>query len=282
MAKEAQFSSNSHHILRRMWRKQLILPAEHGSWSWLLVPFAVGAVLGGLMHVAVWLAFLGGFAVFLMRQPATVWFRVRRGRARQSDGTAALAWLSLLALVAVGSLFSLLWLGRGALLWLMIPLTVVFAFYIVGSRRGRAGLRTLWMELAGAVALAGMAPAALIAAEGFLSQRAWMLWLLMGLQNGLGAIYVRLRIADTHERPFHRTSVIWWHVGGLLIVIAAVIGGMIPSGGFVPFIGFLLRAVWAVQQVRPVANVKQFGFVEVGVEVISGIWLVVLYSFWSG
>ncbi len=194
MAKEAQMSPNSHHILRRMWRKQLILPAEHGSWSWLLVPFAVGAFIGGTLHPVVWLVLGGGFAVFLMRQPATVLYRVRRGRARQSDGLPALVWLLLLGVIAVGSLIGLLNFGRGVLLWLIIPLTAVFGFYLLGSRRGKAGLRTLWMELAGAVALAGMAPAALIAAEGALSQQAWMLWLLMGLQNGLGAIYVRLRM----------------------------------------------------------------------------------------
>ena len=277
MQQESQLSSNPWQFMRRMWRKQLILPAEHGSWSWLLVPFAVGSVIGGVLHSAVWLVFLGGFSVFLMRQPATVLYRVRRGRARQSDGLPATAWLLLLSVIAVGSLIGLLNLGRVMLLWMLIPMTAVLGFYLIGSRRGRAGLRTLWMELSGAIALAGMAPAAFIAAEGTLSLTAWMVWLLMGFQNALGAIYVRLRIADTHQRPFNRTSVVWWHVGGCLIVIAAAIGGWVPPGSFIPFVGFLWRAVWAIQKVRPVPNVKQFGFVEIGVELLSGIWLVSMY-----
>lgn len=277
MQQKTKSSSNNSLIFKRMWRKQLILPAEHGSWSWLLVPFFVGVLIDGTLQWTVWLVLSGGFSVFLMRQPATVFFRVRRGRARKSDGPPAAAWLLILSVISVGSLIGLLFAGRAALLWLLLPMTAVLAFYLIGSRKGTTGLRTLWMELAGAVALAGMAPAAIIAADGVLSLTAWMVWLLMGLQNALGAIYVRLRIADTHKRPFNRTSVIWWHVGGVVVVATVIVGGMLPIGSFVPFLGFLLRGVWAAQKVRPVVDVKKFGFIEVGVEVLSGIWLVLMY-----
>lgn len=277
MQQKSQTSTKKPSFFGRMWRKQLIMPTEHGSWSWLVVPFLVGAIIGDVRHWAVWLVFAGGFSVFLMRQPATVLYRIRRGRARKSDGPPATAWLFLLIVISIGSLIGLLIFKRAALLWLMLPMAFVFGFYLVGSRRGRAGLRTLWMELAGAIALAGMAPAAFIAADGFLSLTAWMLWLLMGLQNALGAIYVRLRIADTHQRPFHRISIVWWHIGGCLIVVALQIGGWVPAGSFVPFAIFLIRAVWAFQRVRPVPNVKQFGFIEIGFELLGGAWLVGVY-----
>ena len=32
---------------RRIFRKRLIIPTEHGAWSWLLVPFFVGAAVAG-------------------------------------------------------------------------------------------------------------------------------------------------------------------------------------------------------------------------------------------
>jgi hypothetical protein len=38
----------------------------------------------------------------------------------------------------------------------------------------------------------------------------------------------------------------------------------------VPFAGFMVRALWAVRQPRPVANIKRFGFLEVGVELLGG------------
>ncbi|MCA9973537.1 MAG: YwiC-like family protein, partial [Anaerolineales bacterium] len=67
---------------RAMWRKQLVLPAEHGAWAWLLVPFAVGAAEAGRLGAAVWLLLPTCLALFLLRQPATVWLRARQGRAR--------------------------------------------------------------------------------------------------------------------------------------------------------------------------------------------------------
>ncbi len=48
----------------------------------------------------------------------------------------------------------------------------------------------------------------------------------------------------------------------------------------VPFAGFLARAVWAVCRVRPVANVRRLGFTEVGVELLSGLWIAASYWLW--
>ena len=66
-------------------RKQLILPAEHGSWSWLLVPFLIGTAVAETLNFPVLLVLIGGLAFFLLRQPATVWLRARQGRGRRSD-----------------------------------------------------------------------------------------------------------------------------------------------------------------------------------------------------
>ena len=55
--------------------------------------------------------------------------------------------------------------------------------------------------------------------------------------------------------------------------------GRIPWLAVLPFVGFLFRALWAVRQVRPVNNIKRFGFTEIGVEILGGLiiamsWLV--------
>lgn len=43
--------SKSRGVQRRKWlRKALVMPAEHGSWSWLLVPFLVGIGVAGRHH----------------------------------------------------------------------------------------------------------------------------------------------------------------------------------------------------------------------------------------
>ena len=74
----------------RLFRKNLVIPTEHGSWSWLLAPFFVGAgvasqVGAGEGQSLLPLAFtlVGGLCAFLVRQPASAWLRIRRGRARR-------------------------------------------------------------------------------------------------------------------------------------------------------------------------------------------------------
>ncbi|HSG15938.1 MAG TPA: YwiC-like family protein [Anaerolineae bacterium] len=262
----------------RIFRKQLILPAEHGSWSWLLVPYFVGVIVAGTWDLAVFLVLLGGLAGFLMRQPATVAMRVRAGRGRKSDGRPALAWTIFFGAIALACLLGLLALGRAALLWLTIPMAAIFVFYLLASRQRRASVRSLWMELAGALGLSAMAPAAYIAATGQLDDTAWALWALMAGQNGLGVLYVRLRIADTHGRTVNRMPVVWVH--GLLFLGVAMVAFLeaIPWLAVAPFAGFLIRAIWAAARVRPVANIKRFGFSEIGAEILGGLFIAAGYA----
>lgn len=261
-----------------IFRKQLIVPAEHGSWPWLLVPYGVGVGVAGQMNLATVLVLVGGLAVFLMRQPATVWLRVRRGRARRANGTLAATWIVLLATAALLALGGLLALGYAMLLWLLLPLAVIFGLYLVAARSGRSGLRSLWMEVTGAAALAVTAPAAGIVAGGQMAAWIWGVWLLMAIQNVLGALYARLRIYDTHQRPLNRAAVLWSHIGGLVVVVAVALASpAVPLAAALPFVGFLARAVWVAKAPRPLQNIKRFGFSEVGVEILSGAWIVAAY-----
>ncbi len=258
-------------------RKHLLLPAEHGTWFWFLVPFFVGAGVGGGFNTAVLLTFIGGFAAFLARQPLTAWLQIRRGRGRRSDGPLALRLTVGLGLAALLCFGLLLVMGLTSLLWLLLPLLPLVGVYLVVAQQRRAAIRTFWLEVAGGVGLALIAPAAYVAATGVLDGTAWAVWGLMALQNGLGAHYVHLRLADTHGRPSNRRSVIWSHGLGLTAVLTAGVLGVVPLGTAVPFAGFLLRALWAAAAPRPVPDVKRFGFTEVGVEIASGLWIVLSY-----
>ncbi|MEW5985118.1 MAG: YwiC-like family protein [Chloroflexota bacterium] len=257
-----------------MAKKTLILPAEHGTWSWLLVPYGVGVGVAGRFDLAALLVLVGGLSAFFARQPATVWLRVRQGRGRAADGPAAARWTAGLAILALLCLVVLLALGRTAVLWLAAPLVVVMVFYLAAARLGRAHTRSLWMEVAGAAGLAGMAPAAYVAATGRLDNTAWALWIILAVQNVLGVLYVRLRIADTHQRPLDRATVLAGHAIGLAAVALAGLMRQWPWLFPLPFIGFLARAAWAVARPRPIAAIKRFGFTEVGVEIASGLYLI--------
>ena len=263
----------------RWFRKSLVIPAEHGSWSWLLVPYFVGVIVAGQWSLASLLVLIGGFSGYLVRQPLTSWLRIRDGRGRKSDLTLAVGWSVGLALVSVLSLLGLLLMGRAALLWLLVPIAGIFIAYIFAARQKRASTRTLGMEVAGAAGLAAMAPAAYIASTTHLDSVAWFLWVLMAAQNTVGVMYVRLRLADTHKRAINRVNVMAYHVFVLLVVVVSAGAGWVPWLAALPFAAYLVRAVWATARERPVDNIKRFGFTEVGVEIVGGIliaagWLI--------
>jgi hypothetical protein len=100
----------------------------------------------------------------------------------------------------------------------------------------------------------------------------------MAGQNGLGVLYVCLRINDTHGREVnHRMPLVWAHGLVLLGLAAAAFLEAIPWLAVVPFAGFLIRAIWAAAQVRPVANIKRFGFSEIGAEILGGLFIAAGY-----
>ncbi len=257
-------------------RKQLIFPAEHGSWAWLLVPFLVGTAVARTPSLPVWLVLLGGLAAFLLRQPAIVWLRVRQGRGRRSDEPLALRLMLLLGGVVLLCGVGLLLYGRIVMVWLLLPFAALLLAYMQVAR-SRQSTRTLQMELIGAAGLALMAPAAMLAAIGTSYPTVWLVWGLMAAQNVLGVFYVRQRIADTHERPFNRQLLLWSHLAGLVLVAGTAVAGLIPWLAVAPFVGFLLRAFWTMQQPRPIENIKKFGFREVGVELLSGALIAIGY-----
>jgi hypothetical protein len=63
------------------------------------------------------------------------------------------------------------------------------------------------------------------------------------------------------------------------MVVAGLLN-WVPLLTALAFAAVLLRAAWAVQEPRPVTDVRRFGFTEVGVEVLCGAWIVFSYWVW--
>ncbi|MDT8307449.1 MAG: YwiC-like family protein [Anaerolineae bacterium] len=260
-----------------IFRRSLLLPAEHGSWSWLLVPLFLGAAVGGRLNGAVLLVLAGSLSAFLMRQPATGWFRIRRGKGRRSDLGLARGWTVAFAAIAILSLAGLLALGHAEILVLFAPLSLLLLIYLWIALRQRAQLRSLGMEMAGAAGLAMSAPAAYAAATGRLDSTAWFLWLLAGMLNALGVLYVRRRLADNRGRSGSRVVQLVFHAAALAVVSGLIGWGLVPWPAVLPFAALVIRAAWLARRPRPVANVKRFGFTEVAVESVSALAIALGY-----
>ncbi len=266
------------NFLARFWRKQLILPAEHGAWSWWIVPFLVGLALVRPWRLALLPAALVALCLFLLRQPITVFLRVRRGRARPTDGPPALAWLTILLIGLAAGVIWLVLLQR-AILWRLLPVVGLLGLlYLLAILRRASAVRTLWLQLVGAGGLAVTAPLAITAANGRLGPWEWGLWAVMAGLNMLGVLYVRVRIADTHTRSADRRLMLLGHLAACLLVGVAGVEGWIPGLVAPAYLALLGRALWLFRTARPVTNVRRFGLSEVGVELLCGLWIVISYG----
>ena len=258
-------------------RKQLLLPTEHGSWSWLIVPYFVGVIVGGTINLPVLLVFTGSMATFLLRQPASLWARARRGNGRSRDIPTLKKIIAILTIIAALSFVGLMAFGLTDLLLLILPVALFFILYVFSARQKQSDTRVLGMEVAGSAALALVAPAAMVAATGTLSAEAWWIGGLMAAQNVLGVLYVRQRVADTHERAGNRQVMLGMHTAVFIFTLIAVTLHWMPILAALPALLLLLRALWTYRAPHPIVHIKKFGFSEVGVEIMGGIVVAVAY-----
>ena len=176
-----------------MWRRHYALPAEHGSWIWLLGPLAVGIAAARRLTPDLVPLGLAALAAFLLRQPVTLAVKGLSGRRAREDLKPALAWMAGYSLLAALALAWLLRAGHGRLLALALPGVPVFAWHLwlVGRRRER-GQPGVEIVAAGTLALA--APAAYWTAGGESTGVGWILWLLTWLQAAASIVYIHLRL----------------------------------------------------------------------------------------
>ena len=251
-------------------RYKVIFPSEHGSWSMTLVPFLIGvgtgavATVGPFAALGAGLCLLAVLAIFLARQPVSLWLRIWRGRGRRSDLSTARFWtLALLAMAALAGA-GLLALGRWPVLWLAAPAAGVLGLTLALTIW--RGPRQLSTELIGVIGLALTAPAAYVSVAGRFDATAWLVWAITAGHNAISVLYVRLRIDDRHGRATGRqaTWVVTAHTVSLLAVVGAAAAGWLPWLIALP-VGLLLVRALVVARRRPsIADVRHFGFTEMG------------------
>lgn len=245
-------------------RYRMILPTEHGSWSLMLTPFVIGAGVAGKLPSPVWLCLIAVLALFLARQPITLWVRVRRGKGRRANGPAALFWSIILLVIGGLAGIGLLAMGRLQVLWLGLP--AVGILIITLAITTWKGPRQLSTELIGVIGLALAAPAAYVAATGQLDLTAWLTWGVSAAHSVISVLYVRLRIDERHDRATYRQAmaVVAAHAFSLAAAVGLALGGVLPPLLAIPVGLLLIRALYAAWRKPPLNDVKRFGFTEMG------------------
>jgi hypothetical protein len=252
--------------------RQLAVPTEHGSWSFLFEPtvaaLAIAFSVGGL-----WVALMT-LGAFLCRQPLKILIADRIGMKDRGRAQAASAFLllyrSILAIGFVGTILVSGWLP-------LMPYAVVLpliAFQIFSDvlRKGRQ----LLPEVSGAVTIS--ASAAAIALAGSQSWAiAATLWVIFVSRAVPSILYVRNRLllekGKNHSTAIPNAA----HIAALIVVCVLSYYGLSPALTIFAMLMLLWRAVAGLAPGRKKLKTMQIGVREIVYGALTVLSVVVGY-----
>ena len=269
---------------QRLWRKQLAVPAEHGSWVWLLGPLIIGLAAGGQPGFPSLVLVVAGLTAFMLRQPLTMVVKALSGRRPRHELAPALVWVGFYALVLLAALSGLVLLGFPELLFLAIPGIPVFIWHLVLiARRDERG--QMGVDLVGSGVLALAAPAAFWVSGGGELQTALILWVVTWLQaaGSIVHVFLSLRWRKREQTPgrFDR-----WREGGrsllynsfnLIVVIILAAAGLAPGLLTAAFLLMLADNLITIRYPPLGVNPVRIGLRQLAVSSIAVIVIAVGY-----
>lgn len=244
--------------------KRILLPPEHGSWSFLLEPILLGVLVspsgaGAALGIA-------AVAAFFTRQPLKLALSDRR-RGKRHPRTAAAEGVALafgsvatlalaVALAAGGSRVALPLLAAA-------PLGLVQVIY-----DARRETREIAPELAGSSALAAFAPAMALA-DGWTLSAALGLWLILLTRSIPSILYARTMVRRLHGETVSGAPALTVHAAGVAAVGAAGAAGIVPLVVLAAPLLLLVRAALGLSRGTIPARRLGWGEIAFGLAVVG-------------
>lgn len=178
-----------------VFRRQIALPQDHGSWVFLISPLLIGLFAGGKFTIASLFLVIGAFSLFLIRQPLTMAIKVYSKRRPRRDLPAIWFWNSVYAVMGLGAILGLVASGYSYLLILAIPGIPVFSWHLYLVSR-RAERRQVGVEIVATGVLALTATAAYWVGIGQPDPLGWWLFVLCWFQSAASIVHAYMRLAQ--------------------------------------------------------------------------------------
>lgn len=275
--------------MEKLFKKQVALPQDHGSWVFILSPMAIGLFAGGRFNIASLYFLIAGMSAFLIRQPLTIAIKAYSGRRPKTDLLPAGFWILIYSLLCLLSLILLFSDGYGYLLYLAVPGLLVFLWHLwLVSRRSERRQINIEVIATGVLSLA--APAAYWTGIEQYSSTGWWLWIFTWLQSAASIVYAYLRLEQREiilEKSAELPQTTKWRMGSRALIyttfnlLFSLIAGMaiLPSKFiFMPFLLQWLETLWGIT--HPAIGWKP---TKIGIRqlFVSILWTVLFILVWS-
>ena len=230
----------------RMSLRSLLVPTEHGGWSFTLEPALLGLLVapstaGGLLAI---MALLGFMARTPLRVSLVDRFRRRRlDRTRMADRI--VLGYGLLLTVLLGAAAAT---AAAAFWWPAVvaaPLIVIELWYDARSRSRRASA-----ELLGTVGVGAIGPMIVLAGGGGPGEAVGV-WLIVAARAIAAVMFVRVQIRRVRDQPYRLASSDAAQVTAVLIVVVGVLLDVVPAVAAMTVVGIAAVHAWLVRWSAP-------------------------------
>ena len=269
-----------------LFRKQIAIPQDHGSWVFIFSPLVIGIFAGKTFSYATFSLCIAAIAAFLLRQPMTAIVKAYSGRRPRTDLPAARFWVMVYGVIALLALAELFLLGDGYIAYLAIPGIPVFAWHLWLVSR-RAERRQAGVEVIATGVLSLVAPAAYWIGIRHYDAYGWWLWLLTWLQSGGSIVYAYLRLEQREWKSIpnrynrFRCGTRAFAYTSFNFFISAALGlgaGILPRLIFIPYLIQWLETLWGID--HPAVGWKP---VKIGTRqlIVSLLWTISFILLWK-
>lgn len=238
--------------------KPLIIPNEHGVWGFWLEPALLGTLIAP-SWAGVGLVIASFMAVFA-QHPLSLYLSDKR-RGRNYPRTAITFQFAIIYSLLVGLAF-LLSLVLAQSLVFIIPLLVAAPLAVVQlEAKTRLQGRSLWAELAGALAMATLLPSILLLGN-FPPMTALALGLLLTTRSLPSILYVRARLRLERSEHVNRTLPIMINILACALATLMVYINLIPVTVLPVMLILFIRCAIGLSFIRLPLKAKTIGMLE--------------------
>ena len=272
------------HMQKSLFRKQIFLPQDHGSWVFILSPLLIGLFAGKHFNYASFNLIIAAMGAFLIRQPLTIAVKIYSRRRAKDELPAARFWMMVYGVITLFALIGLFLEGFGTIFYLAVPAAPVFAWHLwLVSRREERRQAGIEIVATGVLALA--APAAYWVGIGHYDPTGWWLWILVWMQTAASIVYAYLRL-EQREQAEVMDRRAQWKLGframlytsfNLASVLSLSLLAILPSFIFIPFLLQWTETLWGIT--HPAIGWKP---TRIGIRqlIVSTLWTILFILFW--
>ncbi len=234
---------------------RILLPTEHGSWSFLLEPLLVGCAIAP-SAASPWIVLMVA-AAFFARQPLKVYFRAHGNAVTRSVAIRLFSFFLAAAAIGLAAVVSQ---SSVRVLFPFVAAAPLAQAQLFADATGKS--RSLFAELAGAVAIAASS-ASLALAAGLSWVEAIVLWSIFASRFTSSILYVRNRLLLEKGRSYDSFWPAASHLLGAVLVGSLAVNGLASILTAVVFVLLLIRSTFGLSIYRRKMKAMQIGVWEV-------------------